>query len=429
MGTESECDRIRGYFSPLLDGELDPETQAAVEEHLAECSACLRELDAYKKVTQLYLGQAHVSAPADFEEQLRNRLRPRKIRLRTERHTPRRWWPLAAAAAFLVFSAIVLIPRMHAPQRFELARSAVPVQGPLEEKLDARLMEMKEPAAPEPVSEPAPAPAAEAAEVPPVVAQNDRANEEAAGESGKEQTESLGYVASSRAPEPAPVEEAKPARAARPANPPPVVAKGKAKDKTKERVKTTAEDKAKNNVKEEAPTGGANPQAAAPAPQTAPQSAPQTTPQNPPQTTPVVTTAEDEWDSLPVGKKSQLPDLDGIDKKKPHARTKTKPVRAKDSDPKQAKPASVSAAKPSVTPDSSVSRTSVADRSFVYENGVWREERYKGEKTVVLFRESSRFETLRQTNPDIVKFAALGPEVIFFLNDLWYHIKNAPSQP
>ena len=37
-----DCAQAKEEFSALLDGELTPESRAAIEAHLSECSDCLR---------------------------------------------------------------------------------------------------------------------------------------------------------------------------------------------------------------------------------------------------------------------------------------------------------------------------------------------------------------------------------------------------
>ena len=39
------CDAIENRLNAYRDGELDPETQTAIEEHLEECTDCRRALE------------------------------------------------------------------------------------------------------------------------------------------------------------------------------------------------------------------------------------------------------------------------------------------------------------------------------------------------------------------------------------------------
>lgn len=101
-------DEIRERFSPLLDGELSPEERAEVEAALSEDAELLRELDALKRVDQLYANLPPLAAPDGFEDGVRSALRPATTPF--VRAVRRRLWPLlAAAAVFIVFGAIIVV--------------------------------------------------------------------------------------------------------------------------------------------------------------------------------------------------------------------------------------------------------------------------------------------------------------------------------
>jgi len=107
------CAEVREEFSALMDGELAPELRAAVEAHIAQCSECLRELDALKRIDALYRGLPRQFAPEGFEESVRNAIHaaaPASPRLRL---LPR-LVALAAVAAMLlvVFGGVVLRSQM-----------------------------------------------------------------------------------------------------------------------------------------------------------------------------------------------------------------------------------------------------------------------------------------------------------------------------
>lgn len=92
-----ECEQIRSEFSALLDDELNPEDRELVEEHLADCSECLRELHGYKRVSEAYRYHHPVMAPADFEARLREALDPAR-----REHGRSRWAPYVLALAACV---------------------------------------------------------------------------------------------------------------------------------------------------------------------------------------------------------------------------------------------------------------------------------------------------------------------------------------
>ncbi len=72
-------DEIRERFSPLLDGELSPEERAEVEAALSDDAELLRELDALKRVDQLYANLPPEKAPEGFEDGVRSALSPNTL--------------------------------------------------------------------------------------------------------------------------------------------------------------------------------------------------------------------------------------------------------------------------------------------------------------------------------------------------------------
>ena len=56
------CQTFRKRFSTFLDGELSAKKQAALEDHLAVCAACRRELAAWQELGPI-LERLEVSAP------------------------------------------------------------------------------------------------------------------------------------------------------------------------------------------------------------------------------------------------------------------------------------------------------------------------------------------------------------------------------
>jgi len=73
-------------------------------------------------------------------------------------------------------------------------------------------------------------------------------------------------------------------------------------------------------------------------------------------------------------------------------------------------------------------RKIVANRTFILDNNVWRQEDYAGETVVPLTRDSSRFKTLCELHPEVAEIAALEPRVIFYLKDIWYSLEPAAAQ-
>jgi len=112
------CETIREEFSALLDNELDAETRSLVEEHLANCADCLRVLDGYKKVSDLYAAQRRIAAPPGFEQAVARAVRPRVLPLLLRRASR----PLAAAAAAaLIVGALMWVRQV--PDTPQIARN------------------------------------------------------------------------------------------------------------------------------------------------------------------------------------------------------------------------------------------------------------------------------------------------------------------
>lgn len=97
-----ECDHIRNEFSALLDNELNPEDRELVEEHLSDCSDCLRELHGYKVVSDAYRYHHPVKAPEDFEARFHAAIAP----IGRKRGPVWRTWGLAAAAGFILVAGV-----------------------------------------------------------------------------------------------------------------------------------------------------------------------------------------------------------------------------------------------------------------------------------------------------------------------------------
>lgn len=113
-----ECEHIRNEFSALLDNELNPEDRELVEEHLSDCSDCLRELHGYKLVSDRYRYHHPVKAPEDFEARFHAAIAP----IGKSRTWPRPLWTALAAAAGVALVAGVLVWRAQSPMdQFQVA--------------------------------------------------------------------------------------------------------------------------------------------------------------------------------------------------------------------------------------------------------------------------------------------------------------------
>ena len=102
------CDQVWHEISNYLDGELNAELRAAMDEHIHGCKHCSAVLEGLTNVVQLYGDERMVEAPLGFGYRLQRRIE--------ENSRPSRrtffGWMVAAAAAVLVAGS------------FEMARSS-----------------------------------------------------------------------------------------------------------------------------------------------------------------------------------------------------------------------------------------------------------------------------------------------------------------
>ncbi len=103
------CIEAREEFSALLDGELEIENQDGLEQHLAECSECLRELDSLKKVSDAYETLPNLEAPDDLFEEIQHDMEQSHIDLSDSLRTagPVSFKPVIVAAMVLIATAIL----------------------------------------------------------------------------------------------------------------------------------------------------------------------------------------------------------------------------------------------------------------------------------------------------------------------------------
>jgi hypothetical protein len=66
-----ECAEAKGLFSPYLDGAVTGTEMQALQGHLEQCAACLREYRLLRQTQQLLTSMGRVKAPADLGLKLR----------------------------------------------------------------------------------------------------------------------------------------------------------------------------------------------------------------------------------------------------------------------------------------------------------------------------------------------------------------------
>ncbi len=67
-----ECRELLGLLSDYVDGELEAELCAAIEQHMAECGHCRVVVDTLRKTVKLYhhLSEEPITLPAEVQERL-----------------------------------------------------------------------------------------------------------------------------------------------------------------------------------------------------------------------------------------------------------------------------------------------------------------------------------------------------------------------
>ena len=69
-----ECDEVKGHLSEYMDDLLDAEAAAEVDKHLSTCAACQQELASLRALVHELGSLEPVAPPADFLDQLHERL-------------------------------------------------------------------------------------------------------------------------------------------------------------------------------------------------------------------------------------------------------------------------------------------------------------------------------------------------------------------
>ncbi len=110
------CDDFQEHASRFIDGMLNASDQAALFEHLSDCSGCRSFLSSSVRVREV-IEHDHVDVPTELDEKIFERLSGRPNLFPAAQDRKRSLWrrevvlsfPLAAAALLLVILASVLI--------------------------------------------------------------------------------------------------------------------------------------------------------------------------------------------------------------------------------------------------------------------------------------------------------------------------------
>ncbi len=74
VGVMRKCNEVMELISLYIDGVLDAKSEAKLLEHVKTCKSCKQELDETKAMVGLYKNIEEVELPADFKEQLHQKL-------------------------------------------------------------------------------------------------------------------------------------------------------------------------------------------------------------------------------------------------------------------------------------------------------------------------------------------------------------------
>jgi anti-sigma factor (TIGR02949 family) len=122
----TSCTEVREDLSAYYDGEMPAADRERIDAHLRDCADCLRELDALKRVNEVYQQLAPVGAPDGFEEGVRAEAQRGPSTVESPGRPIPRWaGPIvaAAAAALVVIAGVVFLELQQggAPSGMEIA--------------------------------------------------------------------------------------------------------------------------------------------------------------------------------------------------------------------------------------------------------------------------------------------------------------------
>ena len=98
------CEEVWREISNYLDGEVDPNLRAALDEHLRGCKQCSAVLEGTRNVIQIYGDERMIEMPIGFSHRLHRRLEDNMPGSRRSFLG----WMVAAAAAVVTVGAVEL---------------------------------------------------------------------------------------------------------------------------------------------------------------------------------------------------------------------------------------------------------------------------------------------------------------------------------
>jgi len=117
---DMSCQAFTGQFDERLDGRLDESSQAAFDAHLASCTSCRREWDAYNAVWQALARDEGIEPSFGFAERTLRRLNEPQVAIHWWAWRPSlRWASLAATVMALGVGGWIGHERMTERRRAE----------------------------------------------------------------------------------------------------------------------------------------------------------------------------------------------------------------------------------------------------------------------------------------------------------------------
>jgi hypothetical protein len=99
------CEHVWQEVSNYLEGEVDPELRAAMQEHFKGCKHCTAVLDGTRNIIQLYGDERLLEVPVGFSRRLKRRLAQESS---SGFRRARALWMLAVAASALLVGGLTL---------------------------------------------------------------------------------------------------------------------------------------------------------------------------------------------------------------------------------------------------------------------------------------------------------------------------------
>lgn len=114
-----DCDRFAPLLSAFVDGELTDEERAATAAHVGGCAACRKLLDELLEMRAAFDTFEEEEVPDGFTEGVMAAVRAEKAAAKPSvkrRSVWKRYLPMAACAALVLFAAAITVPRFDTKQ-------------------------------------------------------------------------------------------------------------------------------------------------------------------------------------------------------------------------------------------------------------------------------------------------------------------------